>query len=52
MDLKNLSDSELLNQTKCAVHEERNMTSKVLTYLREIEVRRLYLERGYSRKYG
>src|SRR3984957_3846800 len=48
MDLKALSNSELLGQIKSLVQEERNLTSKVLKYLREIEIRRLYLERGYS----
>jgi hypothetical protein len=48
MNLKNLSNSILLNEAKSAVNEERNATFKVLNYLREIESRRLHLEEGYS----
>lgn len=48
MNLKSLSDEELIQNTKNCVHEERLSTAKVLHHLREVESRRLHLKRGYS----
>lgn len=48
MNLKHLSNSDLLTSTKTAVSEERANTSRVLHHLREVESRGLHLELGYS----
>lgn len=48
MDLKSLSDSELLMQTENTVAREREFTGLVLEHLREIEARRLYAKLGFS----
>jgi HNH endonuclease len=48
LDLRKLSDSELLSQTKSAVSDERNQTFKILHYLREVERRSLFLEKSHS----
>lgn len=48
MNLKHLSNRELLNSTKTAVTDERTSTSRVLHHLREVEARSLHLELGYS----
>ena len=47
-NLKNISNKELLSQTKLLVQEERNIHIQVLHHLREIQSRRLYLELGFS----
>jgi hypothetical protein len=47
-NFKFISDSELLIQTKSLVAQERNLLIQVLHHLREIESRKLFLERGYS----
>ncbi len=46
--LKNLTDSELLNETEKAVSKERECTNLVLEHLREVQSRRLYAKLGYS----
>ncbi|HLE00595.1 MAG: hypothetical protein A2428_16255 [Bdellovibrionales bacterium RIFOXYC1_FULL_54_43] len=46
--LKSLSDSDLLNQTRLLVARERELTTELLWHLREVEHRRLYAEEGYS----
>jgi hypothetical protein len=48
MDLKSLSDSQLMSELKNSVLEERQKTALVLEYLREVERRRLYADSGYS----
>ncbi len=48
IDLKVLSNSELLNETVKAVAQERELTNLVLEHLREIQRRRLYATLGYS----
>ncbi len=47
-NLKTLSKTELLLSTEAAVKTERLSTLQVLHHFREIERRRLYLEKGYS----
>ena len=48
LELKKLSDQNLLLQTKSLVQKERNITIQVLRHLSEIEFRKLYLKRGFS----
>lgn len=48
MNLRNLNDSELLNRTRHLVDEERRITTSLLHHLREIETRKLFLERGFA----
>lgn len=48
MNLKTLNDSELLERTRHLVDEERRITTSLLHYLREIETRKLHLERGFA----
>ncbi len=48
LNLKTLSDSELLVQTKKAVTHERESTNFVLDHLREVEQRYLYAKLKYS----
>ena len=48
MNLKNLSNQELVHETKQAVVEERKITLKVLHLLRELQERKAYLDLGYS----
>jgi len=48
MDLKSLSDSQLMSELKNSVLEERQKTALVLEYLREVERRRLYADSGYA----
>lgn len=48
MNLKKLSDQELLGNTKVLVQREREVLSDILNYLREIQARRLYSDLGYS----
>ena len=48
LELKKLSDQNLLLQTKNLVQKERNITIQVLRHLSEIEFRKLYLKRGFS----
>src|SRR5262249_13180320 len=47
-NLKTLSDNDLLSKTKVVVHQEREVTTRVLRHLREVERRRLYADLGYS----
>ncbi len=47
-NLKSLSKAELLLSAEAAVKAERLSTLQVLHHFREIERRRLYLEKGYS----
>ena len=48
MSLKTLNDQELIEELKNKVRNERDATAQVLRYLKEVEIRRLFLERGYS----
>ncbi len=47
-NLNELSNAELLTQVKSLAAEERRLTVEILKFLREVERRQLYLERGYS----
>lgn len=48
MNLKSLSDSELLARTKVLATKEREIGLQVLWHLKEVSDRRLYSARGYS----
>ena len=48
MDLRAISNQDLLLAIKDKATSERKLTLEILHLLREIEVRSLYLERGYS----
>src|SRR5688572_33358217 len=48
MNLKNLSDQELLTQIQQAVRQERECLTQVLHHLREVERRKLYADLGHS----
>ncbi len=48
LNLKTLSDSELLVQTEKTVFQERECTNLVLDHLREVEKRLLYAKLGFS----
>lgn len=48
MILKHLTDKTLLKDTKALALEHREVTAKLLHHLREIEIRKLYSELGYS----
>jgi hypothetical protein len=45
---KALSNDALLRTTQVLVAEERKMTTEILWHLHEIQVRRLYAEKGYA----
>ena len=46
--LKQLSNKELLSQTKSLVQKERNLHIRILNHLREINSRKLYFKMGFS----
>ncbi|MBI2519577.1 MAG: HNH endonuclease [Bdellovibrio sp.] len=48
MDLRHVVDHVLLNDTKVLVEREREIMSKVLHHLREVDHRKLYADLGYS----
>ena len=48
MNLKNLSDKDLLAAVKNAVRSERETTMEVLRHLQELERRRLFADLGFS----
>ena len=48
MNLKNLTDGELLQSTQQLVQRERDLLTQVLHHLKEVERRRLYSDLGYS----
>lgn len=48
MNLKNLSDGSLLESAKRLVQEEREVLTKILHHLREIERRRLFCDLKYK----
>ncbi|MBN8539102.1 MAG: hypothetical protein J0L82_01855 [Deltaproteobacteria bacterium] len=48
MNLKSLSNSELLNGVRCLRGDERKLDRQIVEYICEIESRRLYAELGYA----
>jgi hypothetical protein len=48
MDLRKISDKDLLSKTKELVSRERELLTEILRHLREIERRRLFSDLGYS----
>ena len=48
INLKTLSNDQLLLQTKNLVQKERQINIQVLQHLQEIQSRKLYLKRGFS----
>jgi hypothetical protein len=46
LNLKELSDDQLLHQTKDLAQEERKLTTEVLRHLKEVEARLLHLQVG------
>lgn len=51
-NVKQLSDKLLLEQTNYIAEHEREVTILALRHLREVEIRRLYVELGYSSMYA
>lgn len=47
MNLKHLTDNILVSETKRLVQKERDITSELLHYLKEIDRRKLYSDYGY-----
>ncbi len=47
-NIKQLSNQELLSQTKFLVQKERNIHIQILHHLKEIDSRKLYFEQGFS----
>jgi len=50
-NLRSLRDDDLLAQTEYLVTEERKNTILILRHLREIEIRRLFIDLGFSSMY-
>src|SRR5688572_15144624 len=48
LNLKGKSDSHLILDLKNFVRKERELLTRILKYLEEIEARKLYLARGHS----
>lgn len=48
MNLKHLTDKQLLADTKALALENRKTTAKILHHIKEIEIRKLYTELGHS----
>jgi len=48
MNLKLISDNELIFDLKNLVSEERELLTTVLRYLKEVEIRKIYLQKGFS----
>ena len=48
MNFINLNNPDLVSRTKSLVAEERNLTTELIQYLREIEKRKIHLSYGYS----
>src|SRR3954468_19107006 len=46
INLKELSDQQLLNKTKGLAQEERKLTTEILWHLKEVEARLLHLKMG------
>ena len=51
-NVKQLSDKVLLDQTNYLAEHERGVSILVLRHIREVEVRRLFVELGYSSMYA
>lgn len=51
LNIKRLSDKQLLADTEKLAREERRITLEVLQHLREIEVRRLFVDLGFDSMY-
>jgi hypothetical protein len=47
MNFKSKADGVLISELKSLVAREREVTTQVLHYLREVELRKIHLERGY-----
>lgn len=52
MNLKHLTDKQLLNDTKNLASYERKITAQLLHHLKEIESRKLFSEVGYGSLYA
>jgi hypothetical protein len=48
MNLRKLSNENLITDLRGLVTQERELTTRILHYLKEVEERKLYLEKGYS----
>lgn len=48
MNLKHLTDKQLLLDTENLAKEDKKLTAKFLHYLKEIDTRKLYCEKGHS----
>lgn len=48
MRLNHLTDNQLLSDTRFLAQQEQKITLKLLNHLKEIESRKLYVEKGYS----
>ena len=48
MNLKLISDNELIFDLKNLVSEERELLTTILRYLKEVENRKIYLQKGFS----
>ena len=48
MNLRKISDQELIFDLKNLISEERELITAILRYLREIENRKIYLQKGFS----
>lgn len=51
-NVKQLSDKVLLDQTNYLAEHERGVSILVLRHIREVEIRRLFVELGYSSMYA
>ena len=47
MNLKHLSDKNLLSETKRLAHQSREITTQILHHIKEVERRKLFSELGY-----
>lgn len=48
IQLRKISDNTLLDEVKVLVQREKEIVAEVIEYLKEIELRKLHLARGYS----
>src|ERR1700678_443086 len=48
MNPKSLDDADLVIETKRLVKKEKEITLEILKYLQEIDLRKIYLARGFS----
>jgi hypothetical protein len=51
MNIKSLSDKDLLLKTKALVSREREILTNILHHLREVEKRRLFCDLGFKSLY-